>query len=363
MRKLRAAGVLFAALLVGLCIRAPARDLSGIALPPGFRIATLAEGLGGSPVATPGPNPGPRMLAYANGTLYASIPSQGRVVALLDTGSVTVADGLDKPHGIAVEGEWLYVAEDSRVIRMRLDGTAKETLIDHLPTGGHTFKTLHIHNHSLYVSIGSSCNVCYEQDERRAAILKCDGGNCTVFARGLRNAVGFTFHNGTMYAVDNGRDWLGDDAPPDEVDIVENGKNYGWPECYGANILDTDFHRDDHVHVRAHCTEPFELPSFADIPAHSAPLGIAWYDGTSFPPRYRDKLFVTLHGSWNRVEPTGYKIVMVDPATRAIEDFATGWLRNGTVTGRPVDILATDGALYVSDDNAGKIYRITYEGG
>jgi glucose/arabinose dehydrogenase len=142
--------------------------------------------------------------------------------------------------------------------------------------------------------------------------------------------------------------------------VIEDGKNYGWPICYGKNIHDTDF--DKNVYIRNPCMEPFEMTSFIDLQAHSAPLGLAFYSGDSFPQEYRGDLFVAYHGSWNRIVPTGYKIVSIDMLNLTVKDFATGWLTNGNVLGRPVDIIvANDGSLFVSDDNAGKIYRISYK--
>ncbi len=354
-------------------------SLGEISLPEGFRIDVFASALGGSPVSYPGANPGARMMLLKNDVLFVTIPSQGRVVALPDRNgdnkadeTITFIGGLNNPHGIDFYNGWFYIAEENRVIRVRsiengliADRNTLEVLVDNLPTGGHFTRTVKVHNNSLYISIGSSCNVCYEQDERRAAITKCnlDGTDCRVFARGLRNAVGFVLHpiTGKMYATENGRDWLGEDLPPDEINLVEEGKNYGFPICYGKNIHDADF--DKNVYVRNPCQEPFEMPSLVDLQSHSAPLGLAFYYGKSFPEEYKGDLFVAFHGSWNRREPTGYKIVSIDMNTFAVKDFATGWLQGNNVLGRPVDIIvADDGSLFVSDDNAGKIYRIYYEG-
>ena len=188
-----------------------------------------------------------------------------------------------------------------------------------------------------------------------------DGTGCSVYARGLRNSVGFVFHptTGLMYATENGRDMLGDDLPPDEINSIEEGKNYGWPICYGKNIHDTHFDRN--VYIRNPCLGL--MPSLVDLQAHSAPLGLAFYTGDNFPQEYRGDLFVAYHGSWNRKEATGYKIVRIDMQDLTVKDFATGWLTTtGNVLGRPVDIIvADDGSLFVSDDNAGKIYRISYQ--
>ncbi len=351
--------------------------LDKIKLPPGFKIEVFADNLGGSPVSYPGTNPGPRMMLFKDNVLFVTITGQGRVVALpykegasKADETITFIDGLNNPHGIDYYDGWFYIAEENRVIRVRSSGNGSvadrnslEVLVNNLPTGGHFTRTIKVHNNSLYISIGSSCNVCYEQDERRAAITKCNlnGTNCSVFGRGLRNAVGFVFHpvTGEMYATENGRDYLGEDLPPDEINLVEEGKDYGWPICYGKNIHDTDF--DKNVYIRNPCED--KTPSLIDLQAHSAPLGLAFYYGNRFPKEYQGNLFVAYHGSWNRRVPTGYKIVSIDMNTSAVADFATGWLQGGNVLGRPVDIVvAKDGSLFVSDDNAGRIYRISYRG-
>lgn len=373
--------IILAAMYLFLGIR-PSIDstsFDAIHLPSGFEIEIYADDLGSSLLSYPGPNAAPRMMMLKDNVLFVTLTRQGRIVALRDINSdkradetVVFLDDLNNPHGLDFHEGWFYIAEEQRVVRVQdmngdlvADQDTLEILIDDLPTGGHFTRTVKIHNGSLYLSIGSSCNVCVEKDERRSAITRCnlDGTECQVFAWGLRNAVGFVFHplTGKMYATENGRDWLGDDLPPDEINLVEEGMNYGWPICYGKNIHDTDF--DKNVYIRNPCMEPFEMPSLVDLQAHSAPLGLAFYYGSNFPEEYRGDLFVAYHGSWNRQVPTGYKIVRIDMDDLSVHDFATGWLHNGTVLGRPVDIIvAGDGSLLVSDDNAGKIYRIYYEG-
>jgi len=352
-------------------------SLAGISMPDGFKIDVFAGDLDGSLVSYPGPNPGPRMMLLRDGVLFVTIPNRGSVVALPDRDNdkkadevITFIDNLNRPHGTDFYEGWFYIAEENRVIKvkekgLKADKNTLEVLIDDLPAGGHFTRTIKVHDGSIYLSTGSSCNVCYEKDERRGAITKCnlDGKECRVFAKGLRNAVGFVFHPITdrIYATDNGRDWLGEDLPPDEINLVEEGKNYGWPVCYGKNVHDTDF--DKNVYIRNPCMEPFEIPSLKDLQAHSAPLGLAFYYGDSFPLEYRGRLFVAFHGSWNRKEPTGHKIVSIDMNDLSVKDFATGWLDGNNVLGRPVDIIAADdGSLFVSDDNAGLIYRISYTG-
>lgn len=329
-----------------------------ITLQPGYAMDVFVEDIGKGDIVYPGPNTGLRFMGIRNDILYVSIPKQGRIVALPDKDNngkadevVTVIANLNNPHGFDFHDDWVYVAEENAVSRFRMHGIAADSdsvefLFD-LPSGeGHWTRTLKIHDNSLYVSVGSSCNVCHESDERRAAILKCTlDGNCSIFAKGLRNAVGFIFYNNKMYATDNGRDHLGDDLPPEEVNVVEEGKNYGWPICYGNKIHDTEF--DKNVYVRDPCEDT--ATPLIEMQAHSAPLGLAFYE---------DDLLVAFHGSWNRKEPTGYKVVRIDLETKQTEDFASGWLSDGKVSGRPVDVLAFGDSIYVSDDNSGRIYRI-----
>jgi glucose/arabinose dehydrogenase len=352
-------------------------DLLDIKLPPGFRIEVFAEGLGDSLISYPGPAPGPRMMLMKDGILMVSIPNKGLIAVLPDQNgdhkadSVGVfIDGLDRPHGLDYYDGWFYIAEEDRVIRVKdadnnfvAEKETIEVLLDNIPTGGHSTRTVKVHNGSLYMSVGSSCNVCYETDARRAAITRCDldGTNCKVFATGMRNAVGMAFHplTGKLYVTENGRDWLGDDLPPDEINLVEEGKDYGWPVCYGKSIHDTDF--DQNTYIRDPCED--SAPSLIDLQAHSAPLGLNFYYGGSFPEEYIGDLFVCLHGSWNRQEPTGYKIIRINMTDLTLHDFATGWLQDGNVLGRPVDVMVSeDGSLFVSDDNDGRIYRIYYAG-
>ncbi len=363
-------------------------------LPAGFAISTFADGLKNA-----------RVLAFdPTGTLLVSQPSEGKITALPNTDGdgkadrqITVVSGLNKPHGIAFRclGDGsasdttctLYVAETNALSQFAYDPVAhtasgKKKLLD-LPADGynqHFTRTLLFmpspNENTLLISVGSSCNVCHENDARRAKILSYDvtTGNATsasalgkseVFAQGLRNAVFMTIHpvTGAIWATEMGRDGLGDTIPPDEVNIIEKGKNYGWPICYGANIHDDVF--DKNVYIRNPCMEPFETPSHVDIEAHSAPLGLAFIPEEGWPEAQWHNLLVAYHGSWNRSVPTGYKIVrmQLDAQGRysGTEDFITGWLRpNGTKIGRPVDIkVLPGGTMYISDDGAGVVYRVS----
>ncbi len=356
------------ALLLHLAVAAAAAEAPRITLPPGFSIERFASGFGATRFMTLDPA----------GTLLVSAPRQGRVVALPDQdgdrradGAFTAAGGLDLPHGLAFHDGWLYVAETGRVRRFRYDPATRRAsdpavVVPNLPPrGGHWTRSLAFgRDGRLYVSVGSSCNVCRERDPRRAAILRyaADGSGERLFATGLRNAVGLAFHprTGTLWATVNERDWRGDDLPPDYITTVKDGAFYGWPECFAARgkvLVDTDFRSSGEACRR------MTLPTL-EIQAHSAPLGLAFYTGRQFPPAYRGSLFVAYHGSWNRSVPTGYKIVRVPfgddgRPSGPVEDFATGWLQGRAVLGRPVGLLtAADGALFLSTDDA--IYRISY---
>ena len=308
--------------------------------------------------------------------LLVSIPSQGRIVALADTQD-TVASGLNKPHGVAFFGNRLYIAETNAVATYDYDvnshkATNRKKIID-LPGGGnHTTRTIGFdRNGKLYISIGSSCNVCIDGEHRaKILIANADGSDLKEYASGLRNSVFFTWHPETleMWATDMGRDLIGDEIPPDEVNILKEGNFYGWPYCYGKNTEDKTFAQMGSGLKAIQGLTPAEIcqraatPSHIDLQAHSAPLGLAFIPN-SWRSEYRNDLLIAYHGSWNRTVPTGYKIVRAKLDAQgnyeAIEDFITGWLAEGGALGRPVDLLfGPDGSLYISDDKAGVIYRI-----
>ena len=347
-------------------------ELDFIKLPLGFKITTFADNLGGSSVSIPGPNPGPRLMTFYQDTVYVALPSQGKIIALEDKdqdGTVetqkTFIEGLSKPHSIDFYQDAAYIAEEDKITKVKdLDHDnkaeikTKETLLT-LPSGSHWTKTAHIFNGQLYVTSGSSCNACAEEDKMRAALTRCDlqGKNCITYASGLRNTVDFIQHNGIIYGTDNGRDLLGNNLPPDEVNILKEGKNYGWPTCYGNKIHDTDY--DKNTYIRDPCLDT-EAP-LVELPSHVAPLGLTIYDGTTFPSDYKGNMFIAYHGSWNSEQPVGYKVVAVNLKEKTIRDFATGWLDERTIKGRPVGIINFRNGLLISDDNAGKIYKIMYD--
>lgn len=345
-------------------------DLTRLKMPPGFQISVFAH------------VPNARQMAFSpGGVLLVTDTSNGRVLALPDPKHdghaeqpVQVLSGLNAPHGIAFHKGKLYIAEINAVRRYDWDEAqlhaGNSQKIADLPGsgGGHSTRTILFTNSKMYVAVGSSCNVCVEDDKRRAAVTEYneDGSGELTFASGLRNAVGLTVNpkTGTIWATDNGRDWLGDDLPPEEVnDLGPRGGNAGWPYCYGNRVPDRSQSKD------YDCSKT--IAPAVEMQAHSAPLGLLFYEGEMFPPEYRGSLFVTFHGSWNRSVPTGYKVVRIKFNDKGEpqgppEDFITGWIRPGETKkgkwmGRPVGlVVGPEGALYISDDSAGVVYRVTW---
>lgn len=339
---------------------------AGLHLPSGFHATIFASSLNG-----------PRFIAFApDGVLYVAERSTGSIVAFPDpnhTGAATkrvvVASGLTDPTSLAFANGMLYVGERTRVTRFAWGPgeqvSNKQVIVNDLPdNGNHVTRTVLIGpDGKLYVSIGSSCNVCNETDPHRASVwvYPLDGGSGRRYAYGLRNAVGLAVNpwNNQIWATNNGRDLLGDNTPPETVYALQDGGNYGWPRCHAGDIVDPDFgHAGDCNGV---------IPPLVKMQAHSAPLGLAFYNASQFPQQYHG-LFIAFHGSWNRSTPTGYKVVFVPLDSQGNvagqpQDFATGWLdlRHNTAVGRPVGlVVGPDGALYLSDDKAGLVYRITY---
>jgi glucose/arabinose dehydrogenase len=340
-------------------------------LPDGFSVGLFADGLRNA-----------RFMRFTSaGDLLVSSPREGKVFLLerdangdgRADGTRVLLEGLNRPHGLEFVGDRLYVAEMGAIVRVGFDAAARavqgerETVLAGLPEGGnHWTKTIGLGPDGwLYVSIGSTCNVCLEEDERRASMarLRPDGSGFELYATGLRNSAGFDWRpaDGALYATDNGRDMLGDDFPPCELNRIEPGKFYGWPFVNGAGVADPDFGGQGGEKAAA------SVPPAHGFGAHTAPLGIRFYRGSAFPERYRGQAFVALHGSWNRTTKSGYKVVLLawPPRGGAIveSDFLTGFELDGNVIGRPVDVQdGPDGALYVSDDFGGAVYRVAYTG-
>jgi len=334
-------------------------------LPEGFRLQLYARDL-----------PRARFLRFTPaGDLLVSRPHAGDILLLRRDADgdgrpdavETLIAGLRRPLGLDLADNWLYVAESHRIGRVAFDSAAGklggdyEPLVEGLTDNGtHWSKTLRVGpDGMLYLAQGSTCNVCTEDDERRATMMRFrpDGSGGEIIATGLRNSVGFDWApwSGALYATDNGRDLMGDDFPPCELNRIEPGRFYGWPYFNGANVPDPDMGADP-LAARRQPTPPAH-----GFPAHNAPLGITFIDDTGWPAGYGRSALVALHGSWNRSSPDGYKVVSLHWTDAGIEqrDFLTGFLEDGNIVGRPVDIAqAPDGAVYISDDYAGAIYRV-----
>jgi len=363
-RHLAAATLAGAALVAqpGLAQNLP---IERIKLPPGFEISVFAAVPGARSLAT-----GDRVVFVGTGRdkVYAVRYGEAR-----ETQVLTIASGLNAPNGVAVRDGALYVAEIQRIrryddIETQLAGAAPPRAVvvtDRYPGDGHHGQKFIRFGPDgwLYVPVGAPCNIC-EPDSRHGIIsrIKPDGSGYEVFASGVRNSVGFDWDPRTreLWFTDNGRDWLGEDLPSDELNHAPKaGMNFGYPYCHQGDTADPEFGR------RRSCSE--FTPPEVKLGPHVASLGMRFYTGPQFPPEYRNNIFVAEHGSWNRAKKIGYRVtrVVVDNG-RVIkhEPFAEGWLESDdSVWGRPVDVeVMPDGSLLVSDDHAGVIYRIAYRG-
>lgn len=341
--------------------------LDGIELPEGFAIELFAHDL-----------PNARSMALGERTLFVGTRTKGSVYAvpLIETESgairagerINLATGLNMPNGVAMHDGDLYVAEINRILRFddieqRLSDASYEVVTDAYPSvRHHGWKYIAFGpDGKLYVPIGAPCNICDEEGYSVITRINPDGTGREVVARGVRNTVGFTWHpdTGELWFTDNGRDWMGDDIPPCEVNHApRDGMHFGFPHCHGRDVPDPDF-------AKGRTCDEF-TPPVVELGPHVAPLGLKFYTGEMFPPDYRGQLFIAEHGSWNRTEPIGYRLTLVrieDGVATGSETFAEGWLRKGESWGRPVDVLVLpDGSMLVSDDKAGQIYRIRYDG-
>ncbi|WP_370086501.1 sorbosone dehydrogenase family protein [Ekhidna sp.] len=346
-------------------------NLDAINLPDGFQIDVFAR-----------VNNARSMVLTENGTLFVSNRGGDKVYAVRDTDGdwkaderYVIASDMRMPNGIAFKDGSLFVAEVSKLWRFdnieeNLTNPPKPIKIyDDYPTDGHHgWKYIAFGpDGKLYVPVGAPCNICESKNEMYASItrMNADGSDREVYAHGVRNTVGFTWHpeTGEMWFTDNGRDWLGNDEPPCELNrITEAGQHFGYPFCHGGYLKDPEF------------GDKFPCDDFIkpaqNLGPHVAPLGLKFCTSSSFPASYKNKIFIAEHGSWNRepeVGHTGHKITMVTEENgtgTAYEDFATGFLNKETNTAwaRPVDIVfATDGSMLVSDDLAGTIFRISYK--
>jgi glucose/arabinose dehydrogenase len=338
-----------------------APDLDDISLPPGFSIEIWTDEV-----------PNARSLAMGpRGTVFVSTRRDGRVYAVTSDGNqrnvVTIAEGLRMPNGVAVHDGDLYVAENHRIIRFdaieaRLNVHIEPVVVIDtlLPERHHGWRYMDFGpDGKLYIALGAPCNVCERKGSANISRMNPDGSGQEVFADGVRNSVGFTWHpeTGDLWFTDNGRDMLGDDLPPDELNRAPiAGMDFGFPYCHGGDIPDPEFGD------QRSCSE-FEAPA-QKLGPHVAALGLIFYTGDMFPSAYRNQVLIAEHGSWNRSEKIGYRVTLVrmeDGAPVSYEVFADGWLENEQVSGRPVDLLQMpDGSVLLSDDQNGLIYRISY---
>lgn len=344
-------------------------NLEKIKLPPGFSISVYAE------------VPNARSMTISpSGVLYVGNRSDDKVYAVTDENKdgkadkvYTIASGLHVPNGVAFKDGSLFIATVSSILRLdnietSLANPPKPVVVyDKFPKAEHHgWKFIAFGpDGKLYVPVGAPCNICESKDAIFAGIsrINADGSGLESFARGVRNTVGFSWHpvTGKLWFTDNGRDNLGDDVPGDELNTAPTaGLHFGYPYCHQGNILDPEFGKGKNC---SDYTPPVQV-----LGAHVAALGMRFYTGNKFPQQYKNQVFIAEHGSWNRSEPVGYRISLVNidssGKATAYASFADGWLQpDGKVLGRPVDVqFMADGSMLVSDDYSGVIYRIVYNG-
>jgi len=336
-----------------------ATEMGEITLPPGFRIEVFAPDV-----------PNARQMALGpGGVVFVGSRSAGKVYAVADRRVHVLASGLEQPSGVAFRDGDLYVAAVSRILRLRdvardlAHPPRPEVVSDAYPSDTHHgWKFIALGpDGRLYVPVGAPCNVCTPPGPLYATITRIDlaGGRPEIVARGVRNSVGFDFDpvSGDLWFTDNGRDNLGDDQPPDELNhLTKVGEHFGFPFCHGNGI------RDPEDNAGRSCGE--FTPPARELGPHVAAIGMRFYTGRMFPEKYRGGIFIAEHGSWNRSTPIGYRVTFVkidNGRATSYEPFASGWLKGSISSGRPADVLVMpDGALLVSDDKAGRLYRITY---
>ncbi len=350
----------------GVLILAGAFSVADLKLPAGFEIAVYASDIDNA-----------RQMALGDdGTLFVGSRKAGKVYALRDNDGDGKADQqyvideeLNMPSGVAFRDGALYVAAVNRILRYDgIESRLREppepvAVIDDLPDDAHHgWKAIEFGADGLlYVPVGVPCNICISEDERHGTILRLDvkTGEYSIYASGVRNSVGLAFHpvDHALWFTDNGRDWMGDDLPPDEINRQHKpGLDFGFPYLHGRSTLDPDY--GEHADIDA-----YTLPK-VELGAHVAPLGLMFYTGEQFPAAYHNSLLVAEHGSWNRSEKVGYRVIHVQLEGNrvvAVRPFVTGWLQDQETLGRPVDVLQLpDGSVLISDDYADAIYRVTY---
>ncbi|MCB5184756.1 PQQ-dependent sugar dehydrogenase [Methylobacillus gramineus] len=386
-----ASASLLACTTVAAVTKVPEDVAASLKLPAGFQISTFAKlnPASGNDVREP------RFMTFGpDGHLYLASSGDNKVYMLPDRNHdgqadeiIVAAEGLNAPNSLVFAQGQMFISNQDGVVRAeRKNGSGPVTkltpIISGLPTGGHTLKTIKYGpDEHLYLNVGSSCNICTESDPLRATILRytidgkpagspdgsVSGARNAIWAQGLRNSQGMAWQPGTndLYATNNGADMrsdtkggaMNDELPPEHINHIEPGKHYGWPHCWGNRVTDPNFPGKP-----GFCSNI--QPPAITLRAHSTPLGITFLDKAAFPGEYKSDAIVAMHGSWNRVQPYGYKLVRIkfkDNKPVAVEDFVTGWQTRNGAWGRPVDVVVgPDGALYVSDDRAGLVYRISY---
>lgn len=346
--------------------------LQQLQLPPGFKISVFAQDLGN-----------PRNLEVAlNGTVYVTRREQGDVLALRDTNKDgradqkrTVASGLKFVNGITIHQNRLYFVTNTHLYAADLLPNGREgklqTLISNLPDAGqHPNRTISFGpDGMLYLSVGSTCNACDEPNEEHATLLRVqpNGSKRSIYAKGLRNTIGFAWHPSTkeLWGMDHGSDWRGNEKPLEELNLIKQGANYGWPFCWGDRRPDVYLPANPQGMSKEQYCAKTQSPVLT-YTAHSAPLDLIFYTASQFPAEYRNDAFVTMRGSWNRNPPVGYKVVRLrfqNGKPVRYEDFVTGFLSQDKKAqfGRPVGLsTAPDGSLLFTDDTNGVIYRVSY---
>jgi glucose/arabinose dehydrogenase len=362
--------VFFICIFSSFSLLAQDKELYLLNLPEGFSIEIFADNV-----------KAPRQMAEGNKYIYTASGPMGEIYALLDSNGdnkidskITLASGLYNSRGVTFRNGNLYFAEVDKIwvienVEEQLDLNLnefpeKKLITDNLPSDAwHGWKWIKFGpDNKLYVPVGAPCNVCLEEledDSRYASIMRLNDGNWEYVARGVRNSVGFDWHPITqeLYFGDNGRDWLGDDSPSCELNVVKDDDSfYGFPFMHATDVVDPDFGDNK---------KDFIAP-ILELGAHVAPTGVAFYSNDHFPDEYQNTLFITLHGSWNRMShPSGYTVVAVSTDKEGnitgYKDFITGWLQGKKAWGRPsAPFMLSDGSLLVSDDKYNVIYRVTY---
>ena len=342
-------------------------DLSFLEIPDGFKIEVFASDVENARA----------MCLGDEGTIFIGSRNEGKVYALKDTNGDfkadkkwVIAEGFNMPVGVAFKDGDLYFSAVGEIYVLRnIEGKlyspgTPELYNNKFPNNEHHgWKYIAFSpNGDLFVPVGAPCNNCLSEDSIFASISKISSKNDDpeIVAHGVRNTVGFDWHpvTGELWFTDNGRDWLGDDLPPCELNRLEsNGQHFGYPFCHGISVSDPEFGD------QAACNQ--FVPAVQELQAHVAPLGMKFYRGNQFPEKYKHQVFIAEHGSWNRSTKVGYKVSLVelDGSGNAINysSFVSGWEKDGKVYGRPVDVLELpDGSLLVSDDYGNKIYRVSY---